>query len=133
MMEVKIVASVGENAKNKDSDVRAIQKALNQIMQYNILAPLAPLKEDGIAGRNTKLAIRQFQRIAVGMAAPDGRIDPTGRTLAKLNAVMNTASKIPSKSSFMGNRWSPITGLDNLLANASCNLIKSNMEYLPAT
>ena len=117
MTEVSIVASVGENAKNRDTDVRAVQKALNHIIQYNILAPLAPLKEDGVAGHNTKLAIRQFQRIAVGMAAPDGRIDPSGKTLVKLNAVIRTSSKIPTTSFPRVNMWSPITGLDNLLTN----------------
>jgi len=115
-MEIKIVASVGENAKNRDSDVRIIQKALNNIMQYNILAPLPPLTEDGIAGRNTKVAIRQFQRVAVGMTAPDGRIDPGGKTIAKLNAVTNTATKLPKAKTSTSNAWSPTYGLDLLLA-----------------
>ncbi|PUA27744.1 MAG: hypothetical protein B0W54_14495 [Cellvibrio sp. 79] len=114
-MEIKIAASVGENAKNRNSDVRIIQKALNNIMQYNILAPLAPLAEDGVAGRKTKLAIRQFQRVAVGMAAPDGRIDPSGKTIAKLNAVIKTATKLPNIKSPVSNAWSPIHGLDQLL------------------
>lgn len=115
-MEIKIAASVGENAKNRESDVRIIQKALNNIMQYNILAPLPPLTEDGIAGRNTKVAIRQFQRVAVGMTAPDGRIDPGGKTIAKLNAVINTATKLPKAKTSTSNAWSPTYGLDLLLA-----------------
>jgi len=75
MKTVSITASVGENAKNKNSDVSLIQQALNHIIQYNILAPLGSLKEDGVAGRNTKVAIRQFQRVALRMAAPDARVD----------------------------------------------------------
>lgn len=115
-MEIKIAASVGENGKNKDSDVRIIQKALNNIMQYNVLAPLSPLAEDGIAGRKTKVAIRQFQRVAVGMSAPDGRIDPGGKTIGKLNAVINTATKLPKTKTPVSNAWSPTYGLDLLLA-----------------
>ena len=115
-MEIKIAASVGENARNTDSDVRIIQKALNNIMQYNILAPLAQLTEDGIAGRKTKVAIRQFQRVAVGMTAPDGRIDPGGKTIVKLNAVVNTAAKLPKTKTPVSNAWSSTYGLDLLLA-----------------
>lgn len=116
-MEIKIVGSVGENAKNRDSDVRIIQKALNNVMQYNILAPLGPLAEDGIAGRKTKVAIRQFQRVAVGMASPDGRIDPGGRTLKKLNAVVDTAAKVSNTRSPILNTWSPARGMDALLGS----------------
>ncbi len=115
-MEIRIAASVGENAKNRDTDVRIIQKALNNIMQYNILAPLPPLSEDGIAGRKTKIAIRQFQRVAVGMSAPDGRIDPGGKTIVKMNAVINAASKLPKSQTPISNAWSPAYGLDLLLA-----------------
>lgn len=114
-MEIKIIASVGENAKNRESDVRVVQKALNNIMQYNILAPLPPLTEDGIAGRKTKFAIRQFQRVAVGMTAPDGRIDPGGKTIVKLNAVINTATKLPNIKTPITNAWSPTYDLDLLL------------------
>ncbi|RYY74816.1 MAG: hypothetical protein EOO52_10840 [Gammaproteobacteria bacterium] len=117
MMEVKIVASVGENAKNKNGDVQAIQKALNHLMLYNILVPLAPLAEDGIAGRNTKLAIRQFQRVAVGMAAPDGRVDPNGKTIQKLNAVISTAKKLPEASKNPSHSWLPVSGIEKLLAD----------------
>lgn len=116
-MEIKIVGSVGENAKNRDSDVRIIQKALNNVMQYNILAPLGPLAEDGIAGRKTKVAIRQFQRVAVGMASPDGRIDRGGRTLKKLNAVVDTAAKVSNTRSPILNTWSPARGMDALLGS----------------
>lgn len=114
-MEIKIIASVGENAKNRDSDVRIVQKALNNIIQYNILAPLPTLAEDGIAGRKTKVAIRQFQRVAVGMTAPDGRIDPGGKTIGKLNAVINTATKLPKTKTPVSNTWSPTYDLDRLL------------------
>ncbi|HEY6530045.1 MAG TPA: peptidoglycan-binding domain-containing protein [Cellvibrionaceae bacterium] len=93
MQEVKILASVGENAKNNKQDVIEIQKALNKIIEHNVLVPLATLKEDGIAGSSTKTAIRQFQRVSVGAASPDGRIDVGGRTIKKINAVLATCAK----------------------------------------
>lgn len=60
MQEVKILASVGENAKNNTQDVISIQKAINQIVEHNVLVPLAPLKVDGIAGTCTKLQSGSF-------------------------------------------------------------------------
>jgi|GEM_PF-2526633 len=115
MKTVSITASVGENAKNKNSDVSLIQQALNHIIQYNILAPLGSLKEDGVAGRNTKVAIRQFQRVALGMAAPDGRVDANGKTLQKLNAVIEASSKLNLDAISRIRSWLPIHGIDKLL------------------
>jgi type VI secretion system secreted protein VgrG len=117
MREIRIAASVGENAKNRYSDVIAIQKALNQIIQQNILVPLGPLKEDGIAGRNTKLAIRQFQRVSLAMAAPDGRIDVAGKTLKQLNALIEATDKLNVNSILKANACSPTKGSDNQLTH----------------
>ncbi|MES2824557.1 MAG: glucosaminidase domain-containing protein [Pseudomonadota bacterium] len=117
MNEIRIAASVGENAKNNYCDVRTIQKALNQIVQQNILVPLGPLKEDGIAGRNTKLAIRQFQRVSLAMAAPDGRIDVGGKTLKQLNALIEATGKLNVNSILKANTCSSIKGSENQLAS----------------
>lgn len=91
MSAVRILSSVGENGKNQRSDVLAIQKALNCLIKCNLLPPLIPLKEDGVAGRNTKAAIRRFQQISVRFSMPDGRIDPGGKTLEKLNSTILTS------------------------------------------
>lgn len=115
MNKIRIAASVGENAKNRYSDVIAIQKALNQIIQQNILVPLGLLREDGIAGKSTKLVIRQFQRISLGMAAPDGRIDVGGKTLKQLNALIEASSKLKGHSISKTSAWSPTKGYDNVL------------------
>ncbi|MDZ7924054.1 MAG: glucosaminidase domain-containing protein [Marinagarivorans sp.] len=94
--------------------LRKIQKALNIIMQLNILAPLKPLSEDGFSGRNTKCAIRRFQQVALGVSLPDGRIDPNGKSLKKLNAIITNAKKIPPFSIFKLGKWSAST-IDELL------------------
>lgn len=105
MSAVRILFSVGENGKNQRSDVLAIQKALNCAIKCNLLPPLIPLKEDGVAGKNTKAAIRRFQQASVRFSTPDGRIDPGGKTLEKLNLTILTskqrASATESKFDFM--------------------------------
>ena len=73
MKTIRIGFSVGENGKNQKTDVLTIQKAINYIIQFNVLVPLLPLKEDGIAGKNTKTAIRRFQQVSLGISIPDGR------------------------------------------------------------
>jgi len=95
MKTIRIGFSVGENGKNQKTDVLTIQKAINYIIQFNVLVPLLPLKEDGIAGKNTKTAIRRFQQVSLGISIPDGRIDPGGRTLEKLNSVIFVSQKLP--------------------------------------
>lgn len=75
-----IEGSVGQNGDNLERDVRYVQRVLNQFD----LAPLRPLAEDGRASSLTITAIRHFQSRYVGMASPDGRIDPGGRTLRRL-------------------------------------------------
>ncbi|WP_331345942.1 glucosaminidase domain-containing protein [Cellvibrio sp. UBA7661] len=98
MSALRISYSVGENGKNYRSDVFVIQKALNLVIKSNMLAPLIPLKEDGVAGQKTKAAIRRFQQVLVRFPIPDGRIDPTGKTLEKLNSTILTAKQDASIS-----------------------------------
>ena len=129
MQEVKISASVGENAKNNKQDVFTIQKALNQIIEHNVLVPLAPLKVDGIAGSNTKTAIRQFQRVSVGAASPDGRIDVGGRTIKKMNEVLAVCDKLKNKTGSKSDRWSIVDGIDQLLTETfrAFNKVQQNV------
>lgn len=81
----KINASVGKGGVNNHADVITVQTLLNQHIQS--LIPLMPLKIDGKIGSRTIDAIMEFQRRVVGLSQPDGRVDPNGRTLAKLNQV----------------------------------------------
>lgn len=77
-----ITSAVGSNCANKRSDVLVVQKLLNA--KISMLAPSTKLLEDGLCGMKTISAIKDFQRKAVGMAVPDGRVDPNGMTIKKL-------------------------------------------------
>jgi peptidoglycan hydrolase-like protein with peptidoglycan-binding domain len=79
--------SVGQNGDNIEQDVRVVQQLLNQ----QDLAPLKKLKEDGRSGPSTIEAIRHFQSRYLSESSPDGRVDPDGRTIRKLNS-SNTRS-----------------------------------------
>ena len=77
-MSVIISGSVGAHGKNRKADTRKIQKLLNARFPSNALAV------DGDCGPKTIRRIKRFQKRY--MAKPDGRVDPGGRTLKKLNA-----------------------------------------------
>lgn len=84
-----ISASVGRNGVNRYDDVVTIQEMLNIIPSYQG-GPVEDLKVDGQSGEKTVGAILKFQRF-VGIGA-DGRVDPSGATLAALNTVRAMAS-----------------------------------------
>ena len=82
-------ASVGQNGHNRSSDVKAVQRLLNQHLER--LTPSRPLLSvDGLIGDKTIMAIIDFQRQVLHFRNPDGRVDPGGRTWAGLQA--DTAS-----------------------------------------
>jgi peptidoglycan hydrolase-like protein with peptidoglycan-binding domain len=74
--------SVGQGGANLEADVRVIQQLLNK----QDLTPLSALQEDGHCGATTITAIRHFQARSLGIQSPDGRVDPGGRTLRRLNS-----------------------------------------------
>ena len=74
-----ISCSVGNLAINHRRDVLVVQRLLNQS-----LVSEQPLTLDGRAGPKTIRRIKKIQADIVGMNLPDGRVDPHGRTLAKL-------------------------------------------------
>lgn len=78
-----ITASVGRNGVNKHNDTITVQKLINQ--NIRLITPLRPISEDGKAGPKTIGAIEEFQRRVLRLSRPDGRVDPHGRTLQKLN------------------------------------------------
>lgn len=77
--------SVGAGGINHPDDVRTIQKLINE----HTLTPLASLDVNGLADDATITAIRHFQSVYVGMKYPDGRVDPSGKTIKKLVDVQN--------------------------------------------
>jgi len=89
-----IGASVGRGGVNRPQDVMAVQTLLNQ--NIGLITPFRPLRVDGVAGSATISAIEEFQRRVLYMPRSDGRVDPHGQTLAKLNAGAGGAG--PSQS-----------------------------------
>ena len=79
----EIDASVGAGGVNKPADVRIVQQLLNQHM-LGLGLPL--LLVDNECGDNTIEAIKLYQKEVVGVARPDGRVDPGGRTWKALDA-----------------------------------------------
>jgi peptidoglycan hydrolase-like protein with peptidoglycan-binding domain len=101
-----IKASVGSGGVNQLADVRAVQQLLNTFILAQRLPGRAMLSVDGKIGPNTIGAIRDFQRIFVGMSSPDGRVDPGGQTLEKLNGSVAqpavSSTPVPSTSGGAG-------------------------------
>lgn len=92
-----ISGSVGRGgALNKRQDVITIQTLINQ--NIHLLVPLRPLQINGVIGPITIAAIEEFQRRVVHMQRPDGRIDPQGQTLRKLDASQNSVTSPGSSS-----------------------------------
>jgi hypothetical protein len=84
-MAQTITAAVGRmGALNRPDDVKTVQKLLNQVPATSG-GPKPLLDPDGICGPKTIAAIQTFQVRHFGWPGADGRVDPNGPTLAKLN------------------------------------------------
>jgi murein DD-endopeptidase MepM/ murein hydrolase activator NlpD len=81
---IRIDASVGRNGQNRFQDVATVQTLLNDCR--HLLEPLPAVSPSGVVGPETIRAIEEFQRRVMKMQAPDGRVDPGGRTLNTLVA-----------------------------------------------
>lgn len=83
-------------AVNTPQDVLTVQQLLNQVPP-NQGAPAVQLAEDAICGPKTITAIQHFQLKHFGYQGADGRVDPEGQTLAKLNefATPNPLAPMP--------------------------------------
>jgi len=67
---------------NDHSDVLQVQKKLNK--NLHLMGTALPFPEDGTLDERTQEGIIVFQRVAVRISVPDGRVDPHGRTWAML-------------------------------------------------
>jgi peptidoglycan hydrolase-like protein with peptidoglycan-binding domain len=83
-MARSISASVGANGRNRKDDSMTVQDLLNQV-PVDEGGPDPLLDVDGLPWQKTIAAIKQFQKVQVGLKFPDGRVDPNGPTLAALN------------------------------------------------
>jgi peptidoglycan hydrolase-like protein with peptidoglycan-binding domain len=79
-----IQASVGNDGANRRTDVESIQQLLNAVPAASGGAD-PDLKVDGICGPKTKAAILNFQLRQFGNRLADGKVDPDGPTMSKLN------------------------------------------------
>jgi hypothetical protein len=78
---ITITASVGKGGSNQQADVSAVQAALKRVgLSVDI---------NGTADAKTIAAIERFQSTALGFS--DGRIDPGGRSLTRLNTTADGA------------------------------------------
>jgi hypothetical protein len=69
---------------NRPPDVTTVQELLNNVPTGSG-GPVPPLAVDGLCGPKTIGAIQRFQRHHFGWPGTDGRVDPGGPTLHKLN------------------------------------------------
>ena len=83
MENVNIAAPVGRGGSNLPDDVRKIQTLLNE----HTLVPTIPLVVSGVCDSLTIAAIEEFQRRALKMTRPDGKVTPQGATMAALSPV----------------------------------------------
>ncbi len=72
----RLIGSVGLGGQNRPEDVQVVQALLKA-------SGLDPGSIDGLCGPATIAALRQFQ--GRFLQAPDGRVDPNGRTWHELN------------------------------------------------
>lgn len=80
---IKIKFTVGKAAINNPDDVASIQQLLND--NIGAMTPYATISVDGLSGSKTIGLIDEFQRRILKLPHPDGRVDPNGKTLQKLN------------------------------------------------
>jgi hypothetical protein len=82
--DLLIADAVGPGCSNRRDDVLVVQSLLN-VAYARVRIPPRTIPVSGVVGPETQAAILQFQRAQLGDA--DGRIEPGGVTLTRLNAV----------------------------------------------
>lgn len=91
MARLAINQSVGIGGQNNAADIKAVQQAINLLI--NRLPGISPLVVDGLVGAHperskTVAAIKVVQQRFVGMANPDGRVDVNGQTHRRINRLL---------------------------------------------
>ena len=109
-----LVSSVGKKGNNARTDVKTIQILLN--LNLYQLIPLASLSEDGGIGDKTIGAITEFQKRIMRTPAPDGKVDPNGKTLTALQTGMPEGfTKEKLAGIFINAKWELIDRFFNSL------------------
>lgn len=100
-----ISASVGSNGVNDKADVTTVQTLLNTWLGATGQPLLVP---DGGCGDKTIKAIKAYQAGVMGSAAPDGRVDPGGKTITSLcggAAPAPAPAPAPGAPGLSGSAW----------------------------
>lgn len=79
---IVLTKSVGKNGVNSSADVEKVQMLLNA--NLHLLPGVKKLTVDKRVGTLTIKAIEEYQKNVLKVTAPDGRVDPGGRTLQSL-------------------------------------------------
>jgi peptidoglycan hydrolase-like protein with peptidoglycan-binding domain len=93
---IAIFEAVGQGplARNRPSDVKTIQEALNQVTVLGqVGGPLPFLVVDGVVGPKTQAAILNFQQVQVASIHADGLVEPNKQTIKRLNEIVAPASE----------------------------------------
>lgn len=96
-----IQKSVGKGGKNDIWDVMVVQLLLNKFIIPGCLPGVKPLGADGVYGNKTAEAITTFQKSILGFNSPDGRVDPSGKTLSALNGPLKWGKQEPVDSGYV--------------------------------
>jgi hypothetical protein len=110
---IKAAVGAQPGAVNNRADVEIIQKLLNE---HATKVAYAPLTVNGIVTPQMIQAIKSFQQKVVAMNAPDGRVDPGGKTLLRLNE--HAGALVPAGGGFNPVGKSFKERLDAFLADA---------------
>lgn len=93
LISIDLPVGSGFKAKNLDSDVRTIQKALNEIKPVHG-GPTIPLVVDGKCGPKTNSAIWNFQFKQFKAKGADGLIEPGRQTIQRINQLLFSNSPV---------------------------------------
>lgn len=119
---MKIFKTVGRNGANESSDVKVVQSGLNSHVGFKN-SGLQKVKVDGRCGPKTIEAIGIFQKHYVGMATPDYRVDPQGKTIRYLGMYKAAEPKSSAVATFSaGVSASAIYGMDNYIVSYAADV-----------
>ncbi|MEO8073078.1 MAG: peptidoglycan-binding protein [Acidobacteriota bacterium] len=96
---ISVSAPVGIGGTNLANDVTTIQDALNRVSPAEGGAS-PTLVVDGICGQKTKDAIQKFQLQQFGWSGADGKINPGGQTITRLNEILGANRPADSGGGF---------------------------------
>jgi hypothetical protein len=108
-MTITIAASVGRGGANQPADVSAVGTALVAVGEGRGGAATTPSTLELLGG-----AIEAFQRFNRLMPNPDGRIDPGGATLKRLNQVLDDGASAAAITVTVGGFSQYRTGIADL-------------------